>query len=140
MNVMKQFWKAKRQVRNGSDPVIEKRIEKQATGKNIFNVIADEWHIKESGRWSKDHAERAWQTNKADALPYLGNMPIVEIKTRDVLHIVKLFEERGALDVAGRVSDILGKGVFTNLCQFIKLLIYTRWSDLCPTYLILRKL
>ena len=46
-----------------------------------------------------------WQTIKSDALPYLGDMPIIDIKTRDVLHVIRKIEDRGALDVAGRVKQ-----------------------------------
>lgn len=96
---------AKRLLRNGIDPNIHKRQINNECTNNSFHLIADEWFNKESGRWSKDHAERVWQTIKADALPYLGDMPINDIKTRDVLHVVRLVEDRGALDVAGRVKQ-----------------------------------
>ncbi|MBT3204316.1 MAG: tyrosine-type recombinase/integrase [Gammaproteobacteria bacterium] len=96
---------AKRMIQDGDDPAIIKRQEKALKVKSTFLPIAEEWHEKESGRWSKDHAERVWWTIKADALPYLGDMPINDIKTRDVLHVVKMIEDRGALDVASRVKQ-----------------------------------
>jgi integrase len=96
---------AKRLLRKGVDPNINKRQQKAISTNNTFQLIADEWFKKESGRWSKDHAERVWQTIKGDALPYLGDMPINDIKTRDVLYIVRQIDDRGALDVAGRVKQ-----------------------------------
>jgi len=114
--------KAKRLIHNGYDPVIEKRRQKIANGRNIFSVMAVEWFKKESGRWSKSHAERVWQTIKADALPYLGNMPIAEIRTHDVLHVIREIEARGALDVAGRVkqriSAIFRYAIQTGYAEF----------------------
>jgi integrase len=61
--------------------------------------------MKTRAKWSKGHADKVRQTIKADALPYLGNMPIKEIKTSDVLYVVRKIEARGALDVAARVKQ-----------------------------------
>lgn len=96
---------AKRLLLDGIDPGLDKQQKKAELKHSTFLPIAEEWHQKETGRWSKDHSERVWQTIKADALPYLGNMPITEIKSRDVLHVVRQIEDRGALDVAGRVKQ-----------------------------------
>jgi len=42
---------------------------------------------------------------ESDVLPYLGDMPISDIMIRNVLHVIKKVEGRGALDVAGRVKQ-----------------------------------
>jgi integrase len=59
---------------------------------NTFKPIAEEWHKKESDRWSKSHAERVWQTLEADVLAHLGNMPIRDIRAADVLRVIKKIE------------------------------------------------
>ena len=114
--------KAKKLIHKGSDPTIEKRRQKVSSGRNLFSIVADEWFKKEKGRWSKDHSERVWQTIKADALPHLGDMPITDIKTRDVLHVVRQIEDRGALDVASRVkqriSAIFRYAIQTGYAEF----------------------
>ncbi len=92
----------------GSDPNTHKKQKRAKAGKNTFKAVSLEWFSKESGRWSKDHAERVWQTIEADALPHLGNMPLPDILSRDVLHVIKQIEGRGALDVAGRVKQRIG--------------------------------
>jgi integrase len=96
---------AKQLLDQGIDPVIRRKQQKFVAVHNIFSAIAKEWHEKEAGRWSKFHSERVWQTIKVDALPYLGDMSITDIKARDVLYVVKLIEERGALDIASRVKQ-----------------------------------
>ena len=120
--VREKVMEAKILLDEGKDPGIHKKQSKSENGKNTFEPIAFEWYQKESGRWSKDHAERVWQTIKADALPYLGNMPINDIKTRDVLHVVRQIEDRGALDVASRVkqriSSIFRYAVQTGYADF----------------------
>lgn len=113
---------AKRLLHKGIDPGIHKKQRKSVTGYNTFEPISVEWHKKESGRWSKGHADKVWQTIKAGALPYLGNMPIKDIRTSDVLHVVRKIEERGALDVASRVkqriSAIFRYAIQTGYAEF----------------------
>jgi integrase len=96
---------AKQLLDQGIDPSVHRKQQKSVALHNIFSTIAKEWHEKESGRWSAAHSERVWQTIKVDALPHLGNMPIANIKVRDVLYVVKQIEERGALDIASRVKQ-----------------------------------
>jgi integrase len=86
------------------DPSIRRKQQKSVTLDNTFAPISDEW-MKTRAKWSKGHADKVRQTIKADALPYLGNMPIKEIKTSDVLYVVRKIEARGALDVAARVKQ-----------------------------------
>lgn len=114
--------KAKKTLEQGIDPGIEKKQKKAAKLNNTFTPIAKEWFKKESGRWSTNHAERVWWTIEADALPYLGDMLINDIKTRDVLHVVKMIEDRGALDVASRVkqriSSVFRYAIQTGYIEF----------------------
>ncbi|MFT6372882.1 MAG: integrase [Gammaproteobacteria bacterium] len=104
-DVRKTAKEAKLLINEGVDPSIVKKQQKASIGQSAFSVIAKEWHEKKAGRWSKFHSERVWQTLKADALPHLGNMLITDIKARDALYVVKQIEDRGALDIAGRVKQ-----------------------------------
>jgi hypothetical protein len=53
---------------------------------------------------SKEYADKVGQTIKADALLYLGNMTMTEIKVSDVLYAVRKIGASDALDVAVRVK------------------------------------
>ena len=113
---------AKRLLSKGIDPGVHKKQLKLVTGNSTFKPIAEEWFKKESGRWINSHAEYVWQTIEADALPYLGNIPIRDIRTSDVLHVIRKIEERGALDVASRVkqrvSSIFRYAIQTGYAEF----------------------
>jgi len=104
------------------DPGISRKQQRAALAHNTFKPIAEEWHSKESGRWSKGHADQVWQTIVADALPYLEDMPIRDIRTSDILHVIRKVEARGALDVAGRVkqriSSIFRYAIQTGYVEF----------------------
>ena len=89
---------AKQLLGKGIDPAISKKRQKANSEENTFHNITKEWFAKESGRWSKGHAEQVWQTIEGDAIPYLGNIGLPDILSRDVLHVIKKIEDRGALD------------------------------------------
>jgi len=88
----------------GIDPAIRRKQQKSVIGLDTFAPISDEW-VKTRTKWSKGHADKVRRTITADVLPYLGNMPIKEIKTSDVLYVVRKIEARDALDVAARVKQ-----------------------------------
>lgn len=115
---------AKEILDKGIDPNVHKKQQKAISIHSSFKPIAKEWFKKESGRWSKDHAERVWQTIKADALPYLGDMPINDIKSRDVLHVIRQIEDRGALDVASRVKQ--------RISSIFRYAVQTSYAELNP--------
>lgn len=97
--------KAKNQIREGIDPVLSRKHEKALKAGNTFRLVAKEWHDKQKGRWSDDHAFRVWDSLKTDVFPAIGDMPIQDIKTLDCLAVVRAVEGRGALDTAGRVKQ-----------------------------------
>lgn len=96
---------AKKQLQNNIDPSAHKRQLKLVSTEQSFKPVAEQWFNKESGRWSKDHASKVWRSLEVDAFPHLGDMPIRDIKTSDVLFVIRRIEKRGALDVAGRIKQ-----------------------------------
>lgn len=99
---------AKKLLQQRIDPAMFKRQEIINTHEHSFIKIAEQWHKKESGRWSKDHATRVWQSLKADALPHLGDIPVKDIRAPEVLYVIRKIEGRGALDVASRIKQRIG--------------------------------
>ncbi len=121
-DVRDKVLEAKKMLDQGIDPGIQKKQIKASNKHDTFEPIAEEWYKKESGRWSKGHSEQVWQTLKADALLHLGNISIKDIRTSDVLYVVKKIEDRGALDVAKRVkqriSSIFRYAIQTGYAEF----------------------
>lgn len=96
---------AKAQLRDGRDPSMEKRREKDARKRaaaNSFMAVADEWYEKKKGEWDESHSIRVKSWMERDLYPDLGKRPISEITPADVLAVIKKIEKRGALDVAKR--------------------------------------
>ena len=113
---------AKKLLQQNLDPSVHKRRQKIETSEHTFKLIAELWHKKESGRWSQDHADKVWQSLKVDAFPHIGDMPIKDIRTPDVLAVIRQIESRGALDVASRVKQrirsVLRYAIQTGILEF----------------------
>ena len=52
---------AKKTRDHGIDPGIQKKQIKASNKHDTLEPIAEEWHMKESGRWSEGHSEQVWQ-------------------------------------------------------------------------------
>jgi len=113
---------AKSLIRNNIDPSVRRKQDKQLKVANTFSNIASEWHEKQKGSWSKDHAERVLRTLKKDVYPTIGDMSIKDIKTSDCLCVIRAVEARGALDVASRVkqriSSVFRYAIQTARCDY----------------------
>lgn len=72
-----------------------------------FEDLATEWFEKEKGRWSADHRTNVWESINANVLPQIGHLNISSIQSSDILALIRKIEERGALDVAGRIKQRL---------------------------------
>jgi len=99
---------AKLQLQNGVDPGEQRKQDKRAKlldAENAFAAVAKEWWENARGRWSVDHADRVWLSLEADVLPYIGAKPINTLQPPDLIDVIRRVEKRGALDVAGRISQ-----------------------------------
>ena len=92
-------------LREGKDPVIERKKKKAAhavLASNTFSAVAREWWEVKRGEWDPIHADRVWRWIERDMLPLIANQPLSSIEPMDVLAMIKKIEKRGALDVAKR--------------------------------------
>jgi integrase len=97
---------AKRVIEAGNDPVQKRSLEKQKKvidSENTFEVIALEWYEQQRERWKQHHAVDVLNSIKREVFPALGKRPLIDITTQEVLSVIRKIENRGALDVAGRI-------------------------------------
>lgn len=113
---------AKQLLHRNVDPAVKKKRDKYASGTDTFKFIADLWFKKESGLWSKDHATKVWKSLEVDAFPDIGFMPVKDIRTSDILSLIRKIEGRGALDVASRIKQrirsVLRYAIQTDVIEF----------------------
>ena len=94
------------------DPAETRRAEKAAgavAGQNTFEVIAREWHAKQSGTWAKVTADAKLVRLETDWFPRIGSKPVSELNAPALLKVLLAIEERGANEIARRVRQMLGQ-------------------------------
>lgn len=115
---------ARKLIASGIDPAAVRRqakreAEQQAA--NSFEAVAREWYEKQAKAWVTHHSADVLRRLEANLFPELGDRPIAEITSPDLLAAVRKIEERGAYDLAHRVlqvaSQVFRYGVATGRCK-----------------------
>ena len=103
---------ARKQLAEGLDPSQEKKLKKlqrNINNQNNFESIAREWHSKQTERWTPRHASYVIKRLEADIFKYIGDRPIAEITTPELLNVLQKIEKRGAIDIAHRALQTCGQ-------------------------------
>ena len=105
---------ARKQLTQGIDPSAAKKAVKAAgveRAANSFEVVAREWFE----RWKESKAagtiKKTLSLLEKYILPYIGNRPISDIKTPDVLAVLRRIEDRGFGESTRKTRDAIS-GVF----------------------------
>lgn len=117
---------ARRLIRQGIDPSIHKQITKEATIEtysNTFELIAREWwetvHVK---KVIPDHAQKNLRRLEQNIFPFIGNLPITEVSSMNILECLRRIEARGHNETARRIKGICSKvfrfAISTGRAQF----------------------
>lgn len=96
----------------GIDPSEQRKAERAAgmeRAANSFEVVAREWHEKQSKAWVEDHASRIMLRLENDVFPWIGQKPIKEISSKELLSTVNRVAARGAIESAHRVLQNCGQ-------------------------------
>lgn len=102
----------RRQIAKGIDPSQqrkEKAAEELRSRNNTFKAVVTEWHATFSRQWSAAHAARILQRLEDNVFPLIGNKPFKDVTGEDVLTCLDRMINRGAVDTARRVLQILKK-------------------------------
>jgi integrase len=103
---------ARKLLASGVDPS-QQRKAAQAAGEerssNSFEVVAREWHAKQSLTWVPLHASRIMLRLENDIFPWLGSRPIADITAKEFLSTVSRVADRGAVESAHRVLQNCGQ-------------------------------
>lgn len=102
---------ARRYISNGVDPGAIRKAQKEAKtqAKETFEVIAREWHWKFKPTWTEGHAVTIMSRLERDLFPWIGSIPINDVKATRLLAVLRRIEDRGALETAHRVRTIAGQ-------------------------------
>ncbi len=115
---------AKRLLRQGRDPRLEKRLElgrQREALANSFEVVARDWFARMVPIWTEHHADDVLTSLARDVFPHLGSLPITEITPPTVLAVLRAIEARPAIETARRVrqrmSAVFVYGIASGICQ-----------------------
>ncbi|MDG1286357.1 MAG: integrase arm-type DNA-binding domain-containing protein [Rickettsiales bacterium] len=106
-------------LKQGIDPNQHKKQSELAAtiaADNTFEAIAREWHKLNTKRWTEGHASKILRRLELHLFPAIGQRPITEIKTPEVLHLIRQVEKRGTTEVTKRISQ-LANSTFTYAIQ-----------------------
>ena len=108
----KRHLEARELVAAGEDPGEAKRKAKRLVSikaGNHFEMIAREWLEQNSNQWSAIYAADVKKRLENHIFPRLGHRPLAEITTLDVLDVLRVIEDSGALDMAQRLMQVCGQ-------------------------------
>jgi integrase len=98
---------AREWLRQGKDPVMERRAVKATAGikqGTTFALVAEEWLARRN--YSPAHVIATRRRLDNNLLPDLGTLPVAEIKPVTVLETLRRIERRGALEVAAKCRQL----------------------------------
>jgi integrase len=86
-----------------------KKNAEQESESATFETVALLWHDHWKAGKSQQHADTIIRRLKRNVFPMLGNRPIAEIKTSEVVAMAKAVEARGVADLAKRALETTGQ-------------------------------
>jgi len=108
--------------KNPSEVRKEQKIALQTESESSFEKIATEWHQMKSAKWSKGYASDIMEAFQNDIFPYVGLRQVGEIKTLELLNVLRKIEKRGALEkmrkVRQRCSEVFRYAIATERAEF----------------------
>lgn len=115
---------ARQLVRNGVDPSQDRKAEKLRLAhqsESTFEVVAREWHGKQSAAWVPAHAERVLKRLERYIFPSLGHRPIAELEAPELLGALRVIEARGKDTTTHLARQYVGMifryGIASGRCQ-----------------------
>lgn len=96
---------AKKQLKDGIDPSENKKASKSESD-DSFQAVATEWFNKQKTIWVESHTKDVRRRLEKDIYPKIGQLPISQITSMQVLEVVRVIEKRQATDLAHRVLGV----------------------------------
>ncbi|HEM6679568.1 tyrosine-type recombinase/integrase [Citrobacter koseri] len=116
---------AKMKLLAGVDPAEQKQAikkkEKEAAA-DSFEDIFREWHAHKSKVWSKGYADEMMSMFTDDILPVIGHLKMEEVEPMVLLKVIRLFEDRGAMERADkarrRCGEVFSYAIVTGRAKY----------------------
>lgn len=116
---------AKKKLAEGIDPSFAKKEEKLVRDvqlNNTFQAVALEWHGTKVSQWSEGYASDIIEAFNKDIFPYIGQLPVNDIKPLVLLNVLRRMESRGATEKAKKVhqrcSEVFRYAIVTGRAEY----------------------
>ncbi|HEY9108782.1 MAG TPA: integrase arm-type DNA-binding domain-containing protein [Roseateles sp.] len=96
----------------GTDPAQERivaKLQRKAASVNTFEAVARDLHALKSAGWSPNYAERWLVRLEKDVFPWIGKLPIADIKAPLLLATMRRVEARGVKELAHSLRESCGQ-------------------------------
>ena len=103
---------ARKLLANGIDPSEHRKVTKTmraGLAANTFEVIGREWYAKTAPILADTTREKLLRRLEVDVYPVIGNRPIASLVAADLIKVIERIEQRGALDIAKRMHNAMGR-------------------------------
>ncbi len=104
--------KARELVALGQDPSEARKsaeVEQAKATTDTFEAVAREWFANRSASWVPAHADKIIRRLERDVFPYLGNRGVADIKSPELLEVLRRIEGRGANETTHRALQSCGQ-------------------------------
>ena len=98
---------ARKVLSSGKDPSVERKYAK-AMQQNTFEMLAREWHEKQTPVWTPKHATRTLKLLALHLFPTIGSRPIADISAPELLAMLRKMEARGIIAQTHIVHRLCG--------------------------------
>lgn len=116
---------AKMKLLAGVDPAEQKQAIKKKEKEELADTFGDifrEWHAHKSKVWSKGYADEMMSMFTDDILPIIGHMKMDDVEPMVLLKVIRLFEDRGAMERADkarrRCGEVFSYAIVTGRARF----------------------
>lgn len=103
---------ARRKIRNGIDPTVERKFEKLArshASENTFSGVAVEWLAKFGANKADTTIKKIQMIFGNHVYPWIGTRPVGEITAQELLATLRRIESNGTLETAHRARQYCGQ-------------------------------
>ncbi len=97
---------------NGIDPSEHRKAVKNmrvGLGANTFEVVGREWYSKTAPTLAESTSDKLRRRLEGDVYPMIGDRPITSLVAADLIKVIERMEQRGALDIAKRMRNAMGR-------------------------------
>jgi len=96
---------ARKTLEGGTDPSALRKQEKEKV-QNVFELVALEWHERQTAKWSATYAEATLNRMKRNLFPFIGSKAVNEVTAPEILALLRKVEARGTIGTAHALKDI----------------------------------